>query len=419
MKNARIITILFIWLISLMNVQASWIDDLQNAWEQNTGEMYPEQRNKKIEIYAGYSPLKPNKREQDAAREFNDKFDLGYFSKIFDETENLVLNNITGVCLGRIDVTTQVKAGVNSALKDIFKGYPEYQRRVITEEMVNANINTHYLSQDFIKGTYKIFTVEFSPEGTLLDYKNNSDDFADFFPDANLLHMAVRISQSKAIVKVSKLVADLAKCILVVFVMLAIFKRLGADKGYQYAVAEPFLRGIGAYFAISSTKFIVTFIMQALVIFQSELAEFLTVLSDGSLPYVNSSWKSLADNIGYLPVQILSVMDILAQIFIFIYLGALIFYVSVATALSPLWSLAFVSETMKTSAYHSLINWAKALGVLALMPLAYFVIELINHEFINLENDLLSVVISIASFVYLPILTNAIFKINFMSLRKT
>lgn len=386
----------FIWILFILgfslSAKANWLEDGLSGLNQASNEFidkflgpqYPEEKNKIIEIYTGESPLRLDSRENKLLKKINKNFGLENLSQIVAQSKDLVVNKMVAGN-GLIDITLQVKNGVYWALKDIFAGYLEYERRVATEEMINANLNAHYKTQEFLLGTYS----------------------HEFLNTNNLLNITAKISKTQSLKRISKLFVNISKAILIVLSMLYIFKNF--HKNSTYIFMELILKIIGIYILISSMHFLINLLIEAALLIQKNLS-ILLIDFDFSLLNLNYSWQSLANEIGYLPAQILSILDILAQIFIFFYLGGLIFFVVSGSVLSPLWCLGLISESMKYSSYNSLIHWVKTLLILTLMPLAYFIIELIIKEFSNLNNDLLNVVISISSLIYLPSLTNIVFK---------
>ena len=87
-------------------------------------------------------------------------------------------------------------------------------------------------------------------------------------------------------------------------------------------------------------------------------------------------------------------------------------HIIIGIIISPIWSLTFVSESLRTNSYNSFTNWAKTVMVTALIPVIYLVIKLISQEFSAYGYDFLEIVISIAQYLYLPAIANIILAKN-------
>ncbi len=148
---------------------------VNNPFQQS----YPEEEHKKIDVYKEKSPLEYSSQETDYIESLVDLFDNSLVGEVHEQVTNFGFNKFS-MGTGAVDVTFQVKNGVKYALKDTFAGYPEYQRRKITEEILNSNLNSHISTEKFISGKQEDFDL-FNLGNLFGGFLSNFGDFSNYF----------------------------------------------------------------------------------------------------------------------------------------------------------------------------------------------------------------------------------------------
>jgi hypothetical protein len=313
---------------------------------------------------------------------------------------------------GLINVTYQVRNGVRYALKDVLAGYPEYQRRKMTEEVLNSNINSHIITNEFLTGSsFNSDSYSISPRifDNLLNFIFGSDLNSGNNP--NLLITTHNISQKHLITKLHSLFARIAYILLVLLTSLAILKRLTESSfGFNYSFLEPLGQALIAVIAIIMSSFFLDWILRLAIVIQMMSNKIIEDFFIQSNRYrtLAETWQDFANNIGYMPAQLLSYIDVLAQCFVYFFIAGLILHVIIGIIISPIWGLGIISNNLRSSAYNSLINWSKTVLVIALIPILYTIVKFISQEFDAYGYHFLEIVISIASYIYLPAISNII-----------
>ena len=389
---------------------------------------YPEDRTnlfgeprKRIDIETTHSPLQYTKEEANLIESSKQFFKKGVPSVLEQDLGEIVstvgFNKFT-LGTGAIDVTYQVRKGVKYALKDTFKGYPEYQRRRAVEEIINSNLSSRELTRKFLTGESKnkgLFASIFSeidlPFG--LDESLLKEDRT--LKGANILITTYRIGKKRLIKKLHGLFERVAFILLVLLTSLTIFRRLTESSfSLSYSCVEPFINAIYSALLIGFSSFLLKWVLKLMIVIQGLSNEMIIkyFAKEYGGKHIAENWHNLADKIGYMPTQVLSYLDILAQCFIYFFIAGLMLHIIIGIIISPIWSLFFVSDSLRTNSYNSFINWIKTVMVTALIPLIYTVIKLISREFNAYGYDFLEIVISIAQYLYLPAIANVILAKN-------
>lgn len=400
-KILLILLILFSTLAAKAYVEEIFFED------KNTNQ-YPEEIRKKIDIHTVRSPLEYKKTELDRIKESLEHFKSGLPAGA-EEVFTKVGFNKFSLGTGLVNVTYQVRKGVKYALKDTLAGFPEYQRRKAVEEIVNSNLASHKLTNKFLTGS----SSEKTFFGNIIDSIDFSDDF-DFTRDKqapNLLKTAHKISKSELIQRLHGLFERIAYILLALLTSLAIFRRMTENAySFSHICAEPLMNGVLSAILIALSSFLLNWTLKLTIQIQ-RLANLVIdefFIKESSRSSLAESWQSFANQIGYMPSQVLAYIDTLAQCFVYFFIAGLILHIIIGVIISPIWSLAFISNSMRSSAYNSFINWSKTVLVLALIPVIYIIAKFISQEFNAYGYDFLEIVISIASYIYLPAISNII-----------
>lgn len=377
---------------------------------------YPEEKQKTIKIKKNISKLDSASEGRKTVESMFDQYNLDPTGDIMEQITKVGFNKFS-MGTGLVDVTFQVKNGVEYALKDTLGGYPEYQRRKVTEEMLNSNFQSHKITNNFLIGASS-------------QQKNNNainiiiDIFNIFNPGSNIslpskdqipsLLETIKIINNKSIIQeIYHFFQSIAYTLLGLMTMLIIFQRLSSSEfHWDYSIKSPILNSIGAAIVIYLVGDLLDFSIKVTSSINEALLSsvFSMLNSPYSLEYTDLaySWQTLVNQVGYLPGLLLSIIDILSQFFVYFFIAGLILSIVIGKLLSPLWGLAIVSDSLKSNSLNSFLLWSKNLLVIVLIPIAYLVIKLIIQEFTSLNLYFLEISLSIASFLYLPALFNII-----------
>lgn len=346
---------------------------------------YPEEQNKSINIYKGKSKLELKKQDQLDLENLYDEHIAGSQTEFIGALGQVLANNFS-MGTGRVDVTYQVKRGTELALKQIFAGYPEYQRRKLTEEVLNANYQSHKITDEFLLSA----TGQKGFNPTILGAIKN-------------------INENLAFRKIHELLKLLSYALLVLITCLIIFRRMGSD--WDHAISAPLFNAVFASLIISFIGPGLNIIISLMMALNDKLIQLLSLnLEITSLKYfaLALNWQKLIDQTGYLPGLILSSIDILAQFFLYFFVTGLILSVIIGKILSPLWGLALITDSLKSNAINSFVQWLKSLISMVLISLIYLIIKYISNEFNDMGFYFMEISLSIASFIYLPALASVI-----------
>ncbi len=358
---------------------------------------FPEERNQVIHVDNLHSILEPS--QMDGLKDFSDS--------VFD-TVNTLLANKFELGNGFIDVTNQVHSGVKSALKETFTGYAEYQRRKATEEILNSNFYSHQIANQFLLGSSVVNTPD-TAVGSVLN--NIFSFFSNLFNlgpgfnninSPNILSLINHINSQSRINDLYQLFQNLSRELLLTLGIFIIFLRL-IHNDFNYSITEPLFAILLSFVGIG----LIGPTLDALLILVLRLSAAINTIfaNEWSSLQLENSWQGLANQIGYMPTIVLSIIDILSQFFTYFFIVGLILYIVIGKIISPFWALCFIDQQLRSNAINSIINWFKILLVLTLIPIVYLVINYIAVEFSNLGLYFLEIVLSIAAFLFLPFLS--------------
>ncbi len=407
-----ILCLVFILCHYQVNAATINLDPFANAFSFK----YPEEKNKTIKIKKDISRLDSASQNRNQIESFFDQYNIDPSGDIMEQVTKFGFNKFS-MGTGLVDVTFQVKNGVEYALKDTLGGYPEYQRRKITEEMLNANFRSHRLTNNFLIGTSNKHSND-----SVLDFI--VDIFNIFTDPANgdilaksqvpsLIQTIKVINHKPIILEIYHFFQNIAYALLGLITMLIVFQRLSRNEfHWEYTISNPLINSLGAALVIALVGDLLDFIIRIISGINSAIISAIYDMfnSPYSLDYTDlaHSWQTLVNQIGYMPGLVLSIIDILAQFFVYFFIAGLVLSIVIGKILSPFWGLAIVSESLKSNSINSFILWSKSLLVVVLIPVCYLVIKFIIQEFANLNLYFLEISLSIASFLYLPTLFNII-----------
>ncbi len=376
---------------------------------------YPEEKNKDIRIHKAISKLDSESPGRNKIEKLFDQYNPDPEGDIMEQITKFGFNKFS-MGTGIVDVTFQVKNGVEYALKDTLAGYPEFQRRKITEEMLNANFRSHKITNNFLIGSSSQTSINSWSDliTSVFDiFSGNSDNFLPGKQAPSLLETIKIISHKAVIQDIYHFFQAISYALLGLITMLIVFQRLHRNEFHiEYTVTIPLINAIAATLVIATVGEFLDLILSISNEINSALIGLIFNMfnSSSTLDYTQlaHSWQALVNKVGYMPGLVLSIIDLAAQFFSYFFIAGLILSVIIGKILSPLWGLALVSESLRSSSLQSFIEWSKTTLVIALIPVSYLVMKFIIQEFSNLDLFFLEVSLSIASFLYLPAFFNII-----------
>lgn len=421
--------ILSILIISILpGIAASKDSNDESMIEVVVGELfnhqttkYPEERNKEIVLDIGSSPLFSETTRKKKIKELEQMREILEMIEKAKQLGSDILLNKFSMGNGFLDVTYQVQSGVQYALEDTLKGYPEFQRRKITEEILNSSFQSSKITNAFILGDNKN-SILGGATGIVADALDISWIFDWGIDDVitntepGILKIVRRIINFNSIKAAHQLIKNICASLLIFFIGFKILKSMAEnDFSPSQLISMPVLRGLGVFLAMAAIYYLMQFALE--MIFVVSRALFQIIQNSGfnvdslQLQIQNASnWKQLAEQIGYMPALCLGIINILVQIFAYIFITGLILNLVLGIILSPLWLLSYYSTSLKQSSIASFISWLKTAACIAAIPLVYLILVYINDEFRWIENDFLSVCIPMMSIIFLPILFANILK---------
>lgn len=374
---------------------------------------YPEEINKSVHVYKGVSPMaKTAKQEQ---------FIQDWFSSNRRSVTSLIsevgFNNFS-LGTGRVDVTMQVRRGVKYAIRDVMDGYPEYQRRKKIEEILNANFISNKLNSRFLLGISGVGSIKdnwipdilydlSSPLERSLTVSNKLDDF-EFAP--GIIGTLKTLLNHEFIIDLENVFANFAKVVLIILIFFSLIKYIADGEG---SITKPVIKGVFVWSLISLSD---KFIDYSFKIVKSLSFEILKLsknymelyMYDDIFLEIDKSWEFIANQVGYFPAMILSIINILIQFFLYFYLAGLFLSLTLGKIFAPLWSLALFSSKTKINAMNSFINWLKSLITVALIPFVYASIYIIINNFKVLDYAYINIVMSMVGVSFLPFISSIV-----------
>ncbi len=375
---------------------------------------YPEEENKKIDVYKEKSPLEYTSQETDFIETITDLFDNSIVGEVREQVTNFGFNKFS-LGTGAVDVTFQVKNGVKYAIKDTLAGYPEYQRRKTTEEILNSNLNSHINTEKFISGNQEdsdIFNLGNLFGGIL----SNFGDFSNYFnfDHSNLVLITQNLLEKRVCQDLFNFFQVIAYILLTLFTTMRVFKNIKPTEQHHESYSQIIYDSLVCLLLISFLGPILDIIIEMITLIQAGIHSIIeTNFIDLGLDYfsLERSWENISNHIGYMPALILSIIDSISQVFVYFFVIGLIIFIILGKIISPLWALTIMFPSLKQSFFENLFKWSKCLFSLTLIPLIFLLIKLLAQEFNDVNNGIFEVVISIIGFILLPLSLN-IFKMK-------
>lgn len=339
---------------------------------------------------------------------------------------------------GVLDITWQVKRGTEMAIKDSLRGVPEYQRRLTAQEYINSSFKTYSQSSIFLlssldpqasignttseiledelrnvpvvgKALTEVLNMISSQLPKLPFIGEFIESRLETDQSPNLLNLSYRLLERPFVEEITEATKLIASSLLFCMLVLTLFSRSQhMNANFDYAISEPLIRYIGSFiflfFAIKIPNFF-------LWLFTSLNIKILTVLFSHQQLFENTmslfesvqeSWINLANDTGYLPAMVLSVLSILSQVIFYIYTSGLILQVLIGKIASPLAIVALNNSNTSGAAANFIVSWLKALASLALIPLSYALYTMTALEFMKFNMPFLDIILSTAVFILIP-----------------
>lgn len=381
---------------------------------------YPEEKLREIKIKKENSILDSKEIFSPEFKEFQDliekPLDIISNNPLKEAVSELGFNKFY-LGSGIIDITFQVKNGVNYALKETFNRYPEYQRRKISEEIINSNFHSHKLSKEFIQGK-KSTKIDFSWSDILRNLGNNFTG-ADLFDYQNLINnepntfmeLVSKLSNSSKFQSLNAFFLLISKSLVFLFLGFQLLNKIKTSDS-KISYSSLILNSIVIFIGLSLISpvlnlFILIFKdINSLIVF--ELSKGLNLDFDIDM-ILKNSWSNLANEIGYMPSLILSVLDSLSQFLSYMFYSLIVLYLVIFKIFSPVICLGFISDRFKVISILAFLDWLKILSILSILPLIYASLEMLLLELKIFGNPMLNISLSISSFLLVPIMAFMVF----------
>lgn len=402
MKLRKTLFLSFIFCLSftaVVKAKVSFVNEILQ--KQDKRYLEDKEHFQDINIVTKDSPLKELKEPGEKFK-FLEELENKHAKIVKNYAETFAYNKITGFSNGIIDVTNQVRTGVKAAIKETFGGYAEYQRRKQVEEIANSTFQNRKLMGDlFLRNNNE-----------KLDYDNPFRSFLniwDVFQEKTYNYQLIRAVSNRRVIKnIRDLVKTIALVILSLLVVVKILSAIKEGMSIQESFTKPVMIVIFAIFGIVTGDLFLSINVNLL----NKLARVFTlVLSDFQIQNnlsLDDTWTAYAGSFGYFPTLILSVFDMISQIFIGFFYIALIAYIVFGLIFYPLWIVVSIFKMSKNIALDSYLGWLKANLALVFSPVLIIVFRIISKE---LSHDYLfmSILSKTLSFYSIPLLCYFIF----------
>jgi hypothetical protein len=382
-----------------MSVSAKKLDEIFRDYDFSE-EIFPETRFQEIKINNIDSPLEYDPQDRKLASQLESVINPGYEEGFRSLLSQSGLFNTFSMGTGAVDVTFQVKNGVNYALKENFSGYLEFQRRKISEEIINANFNNHKVINNLLINSA---LSQDSGSGDFFDYIWNKFTPKKSIGFFGVITSLMSLDENNKIFKIIQIFClGLLSLVIISQVFLGFFEH-GLVLGEL--VSKSVLRMIKFWLLI----LLIPFFMEILVLITNILQNcfvFITSQIDYQpsdyLTKLKQNWTALANNTGYIPALVLSVADLIGQIYCLIFIGGIILRLTLGKIFSPLWALALAIDGLNSRAMSSVTEWVKALLFLASLPVFFLVFNQIFMELEIIDIPFIYISLDLAKFYLLP-----------------
>lgn len=393
--------VILILFTQVTSTQASKLDDI--LYDANfSQEIYPESRFQEITINNINSPLEYSGKDQQMANEIEKIVSPSSYEAFGSLLSETGLFNTFSMGNGVVDVTFQVKNGVNYALKENFRGYMEFERRKICEEILNANYNNHKLINKFL---LKSALAKNSNEDVLFDFwdrfiNKQKDSSISFL---SLINNLMGLTENNNIFKIIQIFAlGLLSLVIMSQIFLGFFEH---GLVLEELVSKSVLRLVKYWLFI----FLIPYFLELLVLICNllhgcfiALANEINFDSNEYLEKLKKNWSDLANNTGYIPALVLSLADIVGQIYALIFIGGITLRLILGKIFSPIWALAYSIDGLKTRAQNSLSEWIKSALFLSSLPIFFVVFNQLYLELQIIDIPFIFISLDLAKFYLLP-----------------
>ena len=382
-----------------ISVSAKKLDEIFMDYDFSE-KIFPESRFQEIKINNIDSPLEYDPQDRKLASQLEAVVNPGYEEGFRSLLSQSGLFNTFSMGTGAVDVTFQVKNGVNYALKENFSGYLEFQRRKISEEIINANFNNHKVINNLLINSA---LSEDSSPNDFFDYiwsRFTPKKSIGFF---GLITSLMSLDENNKIFKIIQYFClGLLSLVIVSQIFLGFFEH-GLVLGEL--VSKSVLRMIKFWLLILMIPFLLEILVLITNLLQSCFVFIISEINyqpDNYIDKLKQNWSALANNTGYIPALVLSVADLIGQIYCLIFIGGIILRLTIGKIFSPLWALALAIDGLKNRAMSSLTEWMKALLFLASLPVFFLVFNQIFMELEIIDIPFMYISLDLAKFYLLP-----------------
>lgn len=331
-------------------------------------------RFQRIDLFTKDSPLK-SLQEPNSKVSFWDSLENKHAGIVNEYAKTFAYNKITGFSNGIIDVTYQVRKGVKMAIKETFGGYAEYQRRKQVEEIANATFqNRKRIADLFINNNKEALNFNnFSI--------NNFFDRWDSFSERTYSYQLIRkVLNNRTIKDIRTMMKMISLAILSILIAVKVFSAIKNGVSVIETFSKPVLVLILSIFTIITGDAFLDININLL----NKLARaFALILNDFETKQILSpseTWTSFAASQGYFPTLMISIFDMISQIFIgFFYIG-LISYIIFGLIFYPILVVFSIFDPVKYIALDAYLNWLKANFALVMSPVLIIIFRIISKE---------------------------------------
>jgi len=395
----KLLLLITIAITMSMSVSAKKLDEIFRDYDFSE-EIFPETRFQEIKINNIDSPLEYDPQDRKLASQLESVINPGYEEGFRSLLSQSGLFNTFSMGTGAVDVTFQVKNGVNYALKENFGGYLEFQRRKISEEIINANFNNHKVINNLLINSA---LSQDSGSGDFFDYIWNKFTPKKSIGFFGVITSLMSLDENNKIFKIIQIFClGLLSLVIISQVFLGFFEH---GLVLEELVSKSVLRMIKFWLLI----LLIPFFMEILVLITNILQNcfvFITSQIDYQpsdyLTKLKQNWTALANNTGYIPALVLSVADLIGQIYCLIFIGGIILRLTLGKIFSPLWALALAIDGLNSRAMSSVTEWVKALLFLASLPVFFLVFNQIFMELEIIDIPFIYISLDLAKFYLLP-----------------
>ena len=376
-----------------LNAQAE-VNFINTVLKNNRNEYLEErERFKQINIHTKSSPLKELKETSKKDIKFWNKIDTVSSKLINNFGTELSFNKITGMANGIINVRNQVRVGVKQAIKETFGGYAEYQRRKQVEEIANSTFQNRQ----------KVANL-------LIRNDNQKRSFFSFnFNQGSYSYRLIKnINRNHTIKGIRKVILRITFLVLFFMMVLKILVALKHGTSISETFTRPFINLFLYIIAIACGSKFFSVNIQLMTMLSSAFNQILSKFQVQEQLSLTETWTDFAAHNGYFPTLILSIFDMLSQVFISFFYIAVIAYIVFGMIFYPFWIVFSVFKPSQLVLLESYISWIKANLIIVFSPILIIIFRIISLE---LSNDyiFMSILAKTLSFYSTPLLCFFIF----------